>query len=156
MTDPAAVNAQFAGKVFDAQCCTMTVIDSSMPGCLRCSDKGVVVCIESDMEFMVPLFLEGVDKRGFDPRHLCLCQRGEVTCIKPPILSGGPLCKGTHQCLCFEQRFALPCDAEAPCALACCFVQCFREYKWDPQFMADAPTVKVNIGGGPQSQEMSR
>merc|ERR1740124_1223477 len=109
-----------------------------------------------EMEFCVPLALEGVDKRGFDERHVCLFQRGELTCVKPPILSGGPLCKGITQCLCLEQRFALPCDDEVPCTVACCFVQCFREFKWEPKVMAEAPTVRISIGGGPQSEEMSR
>merc|ERR1740139_2020662 len=81
------------------------------------------------MEFCVPLALEGVDKRGFDERHVCLFH---------------------------EQRFALPCDDEVPCAVACCFVQCFREFKWEPKVMAEAPTVRISIGGGPQSEEMSR
>ena len=157
MPETAAVKLEeFAGKVCDAKCCTMTVVDGSMPGCLRCSQKGLVVCFESEMEFCVPLALEGVDKRGFDERHVCLFQRGELTCVKPPILSGGPLCKGITQCLCLEQRFALPCDDEVPCTVACCFVQCFREFKWEPKVMAEAPTVRISIGGGPQSEEMSR
>lgn len=159
MTGTNDVNVQldkFAGKIFDAKCCTLIVVDGSMPGCLRCSQKGVFICIEQEMEEMVPLCLDGVDSRGFDKsKTLCLLQRGNAACVKPPILTGGPLCKGVAQCCCLEQRFACPCDDEVPCAFAMCCVQCFRDYKVDFKVMADAPKVAFG-GGAPESEEMSR
>ena len=42
--------------------------------------------------------------------------------------------------------------------LACCCIQCFREFKWEPKVMADAPKVALRKAsvGAPESEEMSR
>ena len=41
------------------------------------------------------------------------------------------VCKGQAQLFCLETRYAYPADADVPCALACCGVQCFKE--WQPE-----------------------
>ena len=109
-----------------------------------------------DIEMCVPLFIEGVDARGYDTsKHKILVQRGTSTCIIPPILNKGPLCKGTTKCCCFEERIACPCDSEVPCMFGCCFVICFKDFKFELEvFKTKAPNVA--FGGSPDVQSMER
>ena len=44
--------------------------------------------------------------------------------VKPPILSGGPCCKAVNRFGICTTKWAFPCDAEVPLALACCGIKC--------------------------------
>ena len=56
-------------------------------------------------------------------RPAAVC-REQVKCVDPPILRGGPLCKGVQRCFFTITKFAFPCDAEVPFALACFGIKC--------------------------------
>lgn len=38
--------------------------------------------------------------------------------IKPPVMSGGPCCKGSTRTFCAVAKFAFPCDDEVPFVVA--------------------------------------
>ena len=64
----------------------------------------------------------------------------------PPVLNGGPLCKGITTVCCFEERVACPCDEEVPCMYGCCFIICFQRFAWDLKvFEVTAPEVKMSL-----------
>ena len=48
----------------------------------------------------------------------------EICAYTPPTTC----CKGTATCLCFDGRFAFPCDDEVPCLLNTCGLTCC--YNW--------------------------
>ena len=45
------------------------------------------------------------------------------------IVSPVTCCKGKGQACCIDSYFALPCDNDMPCILACCFFTFFVNYK---------------------------
>jgi len=104
----------------------------------------------------VPIFVDGVDSRGFDTgKHKILLQKGYQTCVIPPIFNGGPLCKGVSKVCCFESRISIPCDEEVPCMFGMCFIICFQKFQFKPEvFQVVAPPLKW--GGAPTVDEMGR
>ena len=144
---------------------TLEIINLNYPECLGFKQKGVFLCVETESEACIPIFLDGVDKRGYDTsKHKILLQRGTTSCIIPPILNGGPLCKGITTCCCFEERISCPCDDEVPCMYGCCFIICFQRFAWDLKvFEVTAPEVKMSLAlthsgpsGAPETAEMQR
>ena len=99
---------------------------------------------------------------GFDKdTHFFLCDAGHTAMVIPPVLKGGPICKGIHKFCCCEQRCALPCDEEVPCMFGACFVICFEDWKWKfSVFENRAPELQSSRGGskggGPVVTEMQR
>jgi len=152
--------------VFGGYCCAIIVCKTGWPDCIDpcCRMNGMCLCCEADAEMLVPVGLEAVtDKRGLDTeKHKVLCQRGTCTCIVPPILSGGPCCKGICKGLCFEERFALPCDDEVPCMCGYCFITCaegnpkpfqaFPEGTKGKALLVKAPPLAAS-GGAPSVME---
>ena len=51
---------------------------------------------------------------------LLLSQSGQGRVITPPIMKGGPCCKGVQRWGCTVCKFAFPCDQEVPMVLAVC------------------------------------
>lgn len=49
---------------------------------------------------------------------MLLCFSGQIKIIKPPVLAGGPLCKGVQRNWFTLCKFAVPCDSEVPFAIA--------------------------------------
>ena len=128
-----------------------------------CGTRGQVnPCCLTDLEQCIAV--GGIKARGFDEsKHKCIMLRGWATCVKPPILSGGPLCKGLNHFACIETRYALPCDEDIPCMFGCCFVICFQNWKFQLEYFKPAtatPGLRAmdSIGGigGPDLAEMER
>ena len=153
LTDPA--DKACGGKVCNAMCCTINLLRLDYPGCLGIRIKGLAICIETEQEVCIPVFVKEVDARGLDKsKHKILIHRGQTTCVVPPILNGGALCKMNEQTCCFETRMALPCDGEVPCMFGFCYIICFQNYKFDLQiFKTPAPGSSL---GAPTSDEMAR
>ena len=47
-----------------------------------------------------------------------LLTSGQARVIKPPIMQGGPCCKGVTRTFCAVTKFAFPCDNEVPIVFA--------------------------------------
>lgn len=117
----------------------------------------------------MPLFVEGIDDRGFDTkRHKCLLSRIWATLIVPPVLDKGPVCKGTSRFCCLESRCALPCDEEVPFMFGMCFLICYKDGNFEVSFNntpapaiakpgVDAAQVTVTTNrGAPVTADMER
>lgn len=85
----------------------------------------------------------------YDTREtFVLLQGGAITLIKPPLMAGGPCCKGISSCFCLESRCACPLDDEVPCMCGTCFLMCYHGKQCNPTFMVDAPRVKMHTHSG--------
>lgn len=99
-------------------------------------------------------------------KHKCLISRLWATLIVPPVCNGGPLCKGSSKVCCLESRCALPCDAEVPCTVGCCFLVCWQNGKLEiscnqtqapaAQPVSAAQVTVTSTKGAPDVAEMLR
>jgi hypothetical protein len=90
------------------------------PACCGANIVGTLACCLG-IDFV---FLKPVDEHR-RVRYMLIQGHGYVQDPKDRI------CKGRAQVFCLETRYAYPADADVPCALACCGVQCFKE--WQPE-----------------------
>jgi len=79
--------------------------------CCFCVENGCQAC-------MLP--------KNKEEEVLLLAQSGQARCIKPPIASGGPCCKGVTRMGFSVTKFAFPCDQEVPCVCAVCGQKVFE------------------------------
>jgi len=101
---------------FGCGMCTMYVPNSYVDA-FGFTDRSLCCMTQSDTRgCMLPAVRDGYE--------ILLVRGGQVKCIKPPILQGGPMCKGVSRSFCFLNKFAFPCDDEVPFALGCCGTKC--------------------------------
>jgi len=127
--------------ICNSMCCQSVVCKLGWPSAIDpvCRQKGMCICIDVDGEACIPILMDDIkDKRDFDTNiHKCVLARGHQTCIVPPFLKGGAVCKGINKCLCLETRFACPCDEEVPCMFGICFVTCVEGHPKPFKFMPE-------------------
>ena len=77
--------------------------------------------------------------------ELLLISSGIIKCITPPILRGGPMCKGVSRSWFTFAKFAFPCDEEVPFAISCCRYKCAEVVDGKLKFCGqlEQPTGKV-------------
>jgi len=89
------------------------------------SEKSLCCCIETDTK-------KWYLGRSTSAYEMLLCFSGQIKMIKPPVLSGGPLCKGVQRNWFMLCKFAVPCDSEVPFAIACPGYKCAEKPKDGP------------------------
>lgn len=96
--------------------CSMYVPDG-VKDAFGSSDNSLCCCVEVNMKkYYLP--------KDMSAYEMLLCSSGQCKLVEPPILSGGPLCKGVQRNGFLFCKFAVPCDEEVPFAIACPGIKC--------------------------------
>jgi len=146
-------------------CCMMTMyVPDTRTDAFGLEDKSMCCCTSMDTRnCMLPKRADGYE--------MVLLQGGQIKVINPPVLNGGPLCKGVKRNFFTITKFAFPCDEEVPFAIACCGYKCAYKPPGEPvQWCNDDrvpdqntglkpmfPELAAQTGGGaPDGQQMAR
>jgi len=88
--------------------CSITSIFCTFPESFSGYEKTICLCIESENLCSLAQCFDSTKQRK---NSICILQRGQCFLVSPKTC-----CKGISQLFCFENRRALPCDADVPCA----------------------------------------
>merc|ERR1711906_10722 len=73
-------------------------------------------------------------------------------CHMVPLSPNFICCKVGEQCLCIDQRFAIPCDDDVPMQIACCGKYCVEADNWSKKF-SEYKCAAVTGGGDSKEAE---
>ena len=147
--EEAKMGSEYLLCSFGCGMCTMYIPDSRTDA-FGLEDKSLCCCCAADQKFcMLPL-----DAHGYD---IVLIRSGQIKCIDPPCLRGGPVCKGVQRNFCSIVKFAVPCDEEVPFALACFGLKCAeRKASGEIQWCKDDTPVDPTTNLKPMFPALSR